>query len=120
MQEHLLITLLIMVFRQLSWPSNEVFMQSIKYSFYELIFNNNVAASCPSYKNTKCIFCTSCLQLYELPPSTCGDSRAEIAYCFVLHIEIAQWLCGNMPAMHGQWRSSPIVSVRTNRVLNKH
>ena len=31
-----------------------------------------------------------------------------------------QWLCGDMPAMDGQWRSSRIVSVRTNRVLNKH
>ena len=30
-----------------------------------------------------------------------------------------QWLCGNMPAMDGQWWSSRIVSVRTNRVLNK-
>ena len=27
-----------------------------------------------------------------------------------------QWLCGNMPAMDGQWRSSRIVSVRTNRL----
>ena len=31
-----------------------------------------------------------------------------------------QWLCGDMPAMDGQWRRSRIVSVRTNRVLNKH
>ena len=31
-----------------------------------------------------------------------------------------QWLCSNMPAMEGQWRSSRIISVRTNRVLNKH
>ena len=31
-----------------------------------------------------------------------------------------QWFCGDMPAMAGQWRSSRIVSVRTNRVLNKH
>ena len=31
-----------------------------------------------------------------------------------------KWLCGDMPAMDGQWRSSRIVSVRTNRVLNKH
>ena len=27
---------------------------------------------------------------------------------------------GDTPAMDGQWRSSRIVSVRTNRVLNKH
>ena len=26
-----------------------------------------------------------------------------------------QWLCGEMPAMDGQWQSSPIVSVTTNR-----
>ena len=32
----------------------------------------------------------------------------------------SQWLCGDMPAMDGQWQSSRIVSVRTNRVLNKH
>ena len=31
-----------------------------------------------------------------------------------------QWLCGDMPAMDGQWRSSRIASVRANRVLNKH
>ena len=31
-----------------------------------------------------------------------------------------QWLCGDMPAMDGQRRSSRIVSVRTNRVLNEH
>ena len=31
-----------------------------------------------------------------------------------------QWLCGGMLAMDGQWQSSCIVSVRTNRVLNKH
>ena len=31
-----------------------------------------------------------------------------------------QWICGDMPAIGGQWRSSRIVSVRTNRVLNKH
>ena len=31
-----------------------------------------------------------------------------------------QCLCGDMPAMDGQWRSSRIVSVRNNRVLNKH
>ena len=31
-----------------------------------------------------------------------------------------QWLCGDMPAMDGQWQSSRIVSVGTNRVLNKH
>ena len=31
-----------------------------------------------------------------------------------------QWLCSDIPAMDGQWRSSHIVSVRTNRVLNKH
>ena len=31
-----------------------------------------------------------------------------------------QWLCGDMPAMDGQWRSSHIVSVTTNRVLNMH
>ena len=30
-----------------------------------------------------------------------------------------QWLCGNMPAMHGQWRSSRIVTAGTNRELNK-
>ena len=33
---------------------------------------------------------------------------------------LPQWLCGDMPAMDGQWRSSRIVSARTNRVLNKH
>ena len=31
-----------------------------------------------------------------------------------------QWLCGNMPAMDSQWRSSCVARVRTNRVLNKH
>ena len=31
-----------------------------------------------------------------------------------------QWLCGNMLALDGQWQSSCIVSVRANRVLNKH
>ena len=31
-----------------------------------------------------------------------------------------QWLCGDMLAMDGQWWSSRIVSVRTNRVLSKH
>ena len=31
-----------------------------------------------------------------------------------------QWLCGDMPVMDSQWRSSRIISVRTNRVLNKH
>ena len=31
-----------------------------------------------------------------------------------------QWLRGDMPAMDGQWRSSRIVSVRTNREHNKH
>ena len=31
-----------------------------------------------------------------------------------------QWLCGKMPAMDGRWQSSRIVSIRTNRVLNKH
>ena len=30
-----------------------------------------------------------------------------------------QWLCGDIPAMDGQWRNSRIVSV-TNRALNKH
>ena len=31
-----------------------------------------------------------------------------------------QWLCGDMLVMDDQWQSSCIVSVRTNRVLNKH
>ena len=31
-----------------------------------------------------------------------------------------QWLCGYMLALYGQWQSSCIVSVRANRVLNKH
>ena len=31
-----------------------------------------------------------------------------------------QSLCGNMLALDGQWQSSCIVSVRANRVLNKH
>ena len=31
-----------------------------------------------------------------------------------------QWLCSDMPAMDGQWRSSHVFSVRTNRVCNKH
>ena len=31
-----------------------------------------------------------------------------------------EWLCGDMPAMSGQWRSSRIISVRTNRMFNKH
>ena len=31
-----------------------------------------------------------------------------------------QWLCGDMSAMDGQWQSSRIVSVRTNRVFSKH
>ena len=31
-----------------------------------------------------------------------------------------QWLCSNIPAMDGQCWNSYIVSVKTNRVLNKH
>ena len=31
-----------------------------------------------------------------------------------------QWLCGAMPVMDDQWRSSRIVSDRTNRVLKNH
>ena len=31
-----------------------------------------------------------------------------------------QWLCGDMSAMDSQWCSSRTLSVRTNRVLNKH
>ena len=31
-----------------------------------------------------------------------------------------QWLCGDMPAMDSQWKSSRIFSVRINRMLNKH
>ena len=30
------------------------------------------------------------------------------------HSSSPQWLCGDMPAMDGQWQSSRIVSVRTN------
>ena len=30
------------------------------------------------------------------------------------------YICGDMLAMDGQWWSSCIVSVTTNRVLNKH
>ena len=32
----------------------------------------------------------------------------------------SHWLCGDMPAMDGQWWGSHIVSVKTNRVPNKH
>ena len=40
-------------------------------------------------------------------------------YIYVLYnIKIAE--IPLVPAMDGQWRSSRIVSVRTNRVLNKH
>ena len=31
-----------------------------------------------------------------------------------------KWLCGDTLALGGHWRSSCIVSVRTNRVANKH
>ena len=31
-----------------------------------------------------------------------------------------QWLSGDLPAMDGQWWRSRIVSVRTDRVFNKH
>ena len=36
-----------------------------------------------------------------------------------LSSSLLKWLCGDMLAMAGQWRSSRI-SVRTNRVLSKH
>ena len=36
-----------------------------------------------------------------------------------LSSSLPQWFCGDMPAMDGQWWSSRIVSVRTNRVLKK-
>ena len=32
----------------------------------------------------------------------------------------AQWICGDVPAMDGQWQSWRIVSVRTNRVFKQH
>ena len=31
-----------------------------------------------------------------------------------------EWLCDDMPDMDRQWWNSRIISVRTNRVLNKH
>ena len=31
-----------------------------------------------------------------------------------------QWLCGDMPAMDNQWKSSRIFNVRTNRMHKKH
>ena len=37
-----------------------------------------------------------------------------------MYIYVDIYICGDMLAMDGQWWSSCIVSVTTNRVLNKH
>ena len=56
-----------------------------------------------------------------------AQSKEHITYIQLCHEDnpmcpssSPQWLCGNMPAMDGQWGSSHIVSVRTNTVVNKH
>ena len=57
--------------------------------------------------------------LLVLEPTECSTSTRLGDYPMRPSSSSPQWLCGNMPAADGQWRSSRFVRVRTNRVLNK-